>query len=66
MRQWVVGDLNQPEDVRMIIDSHAYCFAPADSLLGYDSVAEHLQWVQAGQAGHYQAGAAQLERLRSI
>ena len=38
----------------MIIDSHAYCFAPADSLIGYDSVAEHLQWVQAGQAGHYQ------------
>ena len=24
----------------MIIDSHAYCFAAADSLMGYDSVAE--------------------------
>ena len=38
----------------MIIDSHAYCFAAADSLMGYDSVAEHLRWAQAGQAGHYQ------------
>ncbi len=38
----------------MIIDSHAYCFEPADSLPGYASVAEHLGWVQAGQAGHYQ------------
>ena len=38
----------------MIIDSHAYCFEAADSLLGYSSVAEHLRWVQAGQAGHYQ------------
>ena len=38
----------------MIIDSHAYCFAAADSLLGYDSIAEHLAWVQAGQAEHYQ------------
>ena len=38
----------------MIIDSHAYCFEPADSLPGYSSVAEHLAWVQMGQAGHYQ------------
>ena len=38
----------------MIVDSHAYCFGPANSLLGYSSVAEHLRWVQAGQAGHYQ------------
>ena len=38
----------------MIVDSHAYCFEAADSLMGYDSVDEHLQWVQAGQAGHYQ------------
>ena len=38
----------------MIIDSHAYCFEPADSLPGYSSVAEHLRWVQSGQAGHYQ------------
>ncbi|MDP6715424.1 MAG: hypothetical protein QF368_12465, partial [SAR202 cluster bacterium] len=38
----------------MIIDSHAYTFEEADSLMGYDSVAEHLRWVQAGQAGHYQ------------
>ena len=38
----------------MIIDSHSYCFEPADSLPGYSSVAEHLRWVQSGQAGHYQ------------
>ena len=38
----------------MIIDSHSYCFEAADSLMGYDSIAEHLQWVQAGQSGHYQ------------
>ena len=38
----------------MIIDSHAYCFEAADSLPGYSSVAEHLRWVQTGQAGHYQ------------
>ena len=38
----------------MIIDSHAYCFEPGDSLPGYSSVAEHLAWVQMGQAGHYQ------------
>ena len=40
----------------MIIDSHAYCFAAADSLMGYDSVAEHLRWAQAGQAGHGRKG----------
>ncbi len=38
----------------MIIDSHAYCFEPADSPRGYSSAAEHLQWVQAGQAKHHQ------------
>ena len=38
----------------MIIDSHAYTFEAADSLMGYDSVAEHLRWVQEGQARHYQ------------
>ena len=38
----------------MIIDSHAYTFEAADSLMGYDSVDEHLRWVQAGQASHYQ------------
>ena len=37
----------------MIIDSHAYCFEPADSANGYASSEEHLRWVQAGQAGHY-------------
>ncbi len=38
----------------MIIDSHAYCFPPADSPAGYASTDEHMRWVQAGQAGHYQ------------
>ena len=38
----------------MIIDSHGYCFGPADSLPGYSSVSEHLAWVQLGQATHYQ------------
>ena len=38
----------------MIIDSHAYCFEAADSPRGYASVEDHLRWVQAGQAGHYQ------------
>lgn len=38
----------------MIIDSHAYCFPPADSPSGYASIDEHMRWVQAGQAGHYQ------------
>ncbi len=38
----------------MIIDSHAYCFGPADDTGGHASAAEHLKWVQAGQAGHYQ------------
>ena len=38
----------------MIVGSHAYCFEAADSLMGYDSVDEHVRWVQAGQAEHYQ------------
>ena len=38
----------------MIIDSHAYCFGPADGPGGHASAEEHLRWVQAGQAGHYQ------------
>ena len=38
----------------MIIDSHAYCFEPADSIRGYSSVSEHLRWVQRGQARHHQ------------
>jgi len=40
--------------VGVIIDSHAYCFEPADSPVGYSGVEEHMKWVQAGQAGHYQ------------
>ena len=38
----------------MIIDSHLYCFEPADQPAGFASSAEHLRWVQAAQAGHHQ------------
>lgn len=38
----------------MIMDSHVYCFPPLDSKAGYDSVEEHLQWVQAAHASHHQ------------
>ena len=38
----------------MIIDSHAYCFEPADSPRGYASSEEHLKWVQASHAVHHQ------------
>jgi predicted TIM-barrel fold metal-dependent hydrolase len=38
----------------MIIDSHAYCFEPADSPLGYGSGDEHLRWVQRAMARHHQ------------
>ena len=38
----------------MIIDSHAYCFEPADSPRGYANSQEHLRWVQKAQAGHHQ------------
>ena len=38
----------------MIIDSHAYCFEPADSPRGYSSAEEHLRWTQAAHAGHHQ------------
>lgn len=38
----------------MIIDTHAYCFAPLDSARGYDSAAAHLALVASGNAGHHQ------------
>ena len=38
----------------MIIDSHAYCFEPADSPRGYADSREHLLTVQQAQAGHHQ------------
>ena len=38
----------------MIIDSHAYCFEPADSPRGYGSSEEHLKWIQASHAVHHQ------------
>ena len=48
----------------MIIDSHAYTFEAADSLMGYDSVDEHLRWVQAGQASHHQPAFSLSDRSR--
>ena len=38
----------------MIIDSHAYCFPPADSPAGHPTAADHLRWVQGSQASHHQ------------
>lgn len=38
----------------MIIDSHAYCFEPADSSRGYATAQEHLAIVQQAQARHHQ------------
>ena len=38
----------------MIVDSHAYCFPPADHPAGHPSGAVHLRWVQAAHAGHHQ------------
>ena len=38
----------------MIIDSHVYCFEPADSPAGHASVEEHMKWVQLANAGHHQ------------
>ena len=38
----------------MIVDSHAYCFEPADSPAGFATAAEHLKWVQYAQAAHHQ------------
>ena len=38
----------------MIIDSHAYCFEPAESPRGYADSRDHLRWVQKAQAGHHQ------------
>ena len=38
----------------MIVDSHAYCFEPADSPAGFANAADHLKWVQYAQAAHHQ------------
>jgi len=37
-----------------VIDSHAYCFKPADDPAGHASDEEHLRWVQGSHAGHHQ------------
>lgn len=36
------------------IDSHAYCFKPADAPAGHESAAAHLRWTQASHAQHHQ------------
>src|SRR4051794_36549036 len=38
----------------MVVDSHVYCFPPADSPAGFPSVADHMAYVQFAQAGHHQ------------
>ena len=38
----------------MIIDSHAYCFASANSRAGYDDTQMHNRWIQASYAIHHQ------------
>ena len=38
----------------MIIDSHAYCFEPADQPAGHAGVREHLRWIQGSHARHHQ------------
>ena len=47
----------------MIIDSHAYCFEPADSPRGYANSREHLLTVQQAQAGHHQPAFRLRDRL---
>ena len=42
------------DSVPMIIDSHAYCFGPADSPRGYADLREHLREVQMSHARHHQ------------
>lgn len=38
----------------MILDSHVYCFQPADHPAGYTSGAEHLKWLQSSHSRHHQ------------
>jgi predicted TIM-barrel fold metal-dependent hydrolase len=38
----------------VIIDSHVYCFSPADSPAGHENAKEHLNWLQVSVAGHHQ------------
>ena len=38
----------------MIVDSHVYCFEPADRPAGYASAEEHLRWIQADHGRHHQ------------
>ncbi|MCE2396707.1 hypothetical protein J4G02_19435, partial [Candidatus Poribacteria bacterium] len=52
--EMTVGNSTEERNDTMIIDSHAYCFEPADSPRGYASSEEHLKWVQASHAVHHQ------------
>ena len=47
----------------MIIDSHAYCFEPADSPHGYSDSREHLREVQMSYARHHQPAFRISDRL---
>ena len=38
----------------MIVDSHVYCFPPADSVAGHASAEEHLRFIQIAYAQHHQ------------
>ena len=49
-----ISNRTEERNDTMIIDSHAYCFEPADSPRGYASSEEHLKWVQASHAVHHQ------------
>ena len=45
---------NWKDSAPMTIDSHAYCFEPADSPRGYADSREHLREVQMSHARHHQ------------
>lgn len=49
----------------MIIDSHAYCFTPADHPAGHASSEEHLAWLQVAVAGHHQPALRLSDRSES-
>ena len=38
----------------MILDSHVYCFQPADHPAGHATGQDHLKWIQSAYAGHHQ------------
>jgi len=38
----------------MIIDSHTYCFKPANDIDGYENKEEHLNWIKDANKSHHQ------------